>query len=475
MLPRHRQFARCITQLGLVLVAGAFVLCNPSAIQAQPPGGGGGPPNAAPAFNDPKFRDRVWEAGGPRLNGLKDGKLVKGIQILGNQTVSQHEILSHMQTRMDRVYDERQLQADIHELYRTDLFKTIRFFTAPFEDGMVLRLEVVENPTVTEVVFHGNTRLEDNMLKKHTGIDVGDPANPFSVEMAQQRLLDLYHEKGMNQAAIEVREGNKVGQRRVFFDIYEGPVERIQSIRFIGNVDFSSSVLNTKIKSRDARGGLTQYIGNVANPSQIDEDEKRLETYYRSLGYFQARVDSFRDYLDGGVFCNLTFVIDEGPRFKVRNVSIIGNRYEPFTTEVLMRALTIKPGEYFNLAKMQRDQLTLRNDYYGREGFVFVNITPTPRYLDEPGQLDLIFEIEEGERIRAGDIRVHIAGDSSHTAHHVVRNRVGLKEGQYVDLRELEASERRLRFSQIFETNPALGEPPRVEVRPPDEMGYDDF
>lgn len=59
-----------------------------------------------------------------------------------------------------------------------------------------MRLEISEHPTVTEVIFHGNTRLEDRMLQKHAGIEVGDPANAFSVDMARQRLLICITKKG---------------------------------------------------------------------------------------------------------------------------------------------------------------------------------------------------------------------------------------------------------------------------------------
>ena len=137
---------------------------------------------ADPKFVDPKFRDRVWEEGGPRLSALNKGKLVKGIRIVGNQTISSHKILSHMQTRQDRNYDEKQLQADIHELYRTELFRKITPSVADHGDGVVVTLEIVEQPTVTDVIFHGNTRIDDQMLEKHCGIKVGDPANPFSAD-----------------------------------------------------------------------------------------------------------------------------------------------------------------------------------------------------------------------------------------------------------------------------------------------------
>jgi outer membrane protein insertion porin family len=431
------------------------------------PGGGGAPGGNAPAFVEPDFRDRVWEEGGPRLQGLHSGKLVTGIQIVGNETVSQHKILSHMQTRQDRNYDEKQLLADIRELYRTELFHKITPETAEYKGGVIVRLSVVERPTVTEVIYHGNTRVDDKMLDKHCGIQVGDPANPFSADMAKQRLVDLYQEKGFNQVSIVVREGNKAGDRRVYFEIAEGPLERIWSINFVGNEEFSDALLSTKIKSRDARWGATAYLLNVANMIQIREDKSILERYYRSLGYFQARIDYQIKYYDSGEFMDLTFVIDEGMRFKVRNVSIVGNEF--FPTDLLMKDLKLKAGDYFSLGKMSQDQRMLRNDYYGREGFVFVDIVPEPRYLEEPGQLDLVYRIAEGDRYRAGQINVHIAGDSSHTQHNVVMNLLGFREGEIIDLRQLEASRARLMRSQIFETNPTLGEPPRVEVRPPDQ------
>ncbi len=466
---KHMQklFTFSLFSLHYILVAVSFFLITHVTQSdiglAQGPGGGGGGPGGAPAIEDPKFRDRMWKAGGPRLGGASSGKLVVGMEIVGNRSISQHKILSHMQTRVDRNFDDKQLQADLHELYRTELFRKITPTVRDVEGGVIVRLEILEQPTVTEVVYHGNQRMDERLLKKHSGIDKGDPINPFSVDMAKQRLTDLYHEHGMNQASIQVLEGNKAGDRRVFFEIAEGPLERIWEIRFEGNVIFSDAILATKIKSHDARSGLTTYMFNKANLNQIREDTDRLVGYYRALGYFQARVDYRLDYLGSGDFLDVIFVLDEGPQFHIRNVTLIGNK--AFSTEQLMAALTVKSGEAFNLGKMSRDQRTLRNDYYGRRGFIFVDIVPEPRFLEEPGQLDLIFRIVEGDVYRAGEVHVHIDGDSSHTQHNVVTNFLGVRPGQIIDLRELEDSERRLKASQLFDTE---GQGPRVEVRQPD-------
>lgn len=425
-------------------------------------------------FNEPSFRDKVWESGGPRLSQLATGKLVVGVEIKGNKSISEHKVLSHIQTRPDRIYDDKQLQSDIHELYRTDLFRKITPFVREVPGGVIVTLELLEQPIVTEVVFHGNTALSDSALKKHCGIEKGDPINPFSVEMGKQRLVDYYREKGFNHADVQVTEGHRPNDRRVQFEISEGNLERTWAIHFEGNAVFSSSLLETKIKSRDARGGATPYMFNVANLDKIQDDTSGLIAYYRSLGYFQARVDHRMDYDESGKWVYLTFVIDEGPQFHVRNVMLMGNKY--FTAEQLRSVLTLKEGEAFNLGKMSRDQRSIRDDFYGREGFVFADISPEPHFsAEEAAKLDLVYRITEGDRYRAGQIRVHIDGDSSHTKHNVVLNQLGIREGRILDRAEIDASERRLKASQIFETNPSLGEPPRIEIRSPDEQLQDEF
>lgn len=457
-----------MTSLSKLWVLATALVAAPSLTALAQPGAGGGQ-DAAPAFADPDFRDRMWEAGGPRLNQIDTGKLVLGVEIVGNKKVSQNKVLSHMQTRPDRIFDEKQLLADVNELYRTELFRKVEISKRETDEGVFVKVQITEQPLVDEVIFHGNQRLDDRRLKKHCGIEKGDPVNPFSVEMARQRLIDYYRENGMNHADVQIIEGNKASDTRIFFEIAEGNVERVWSINFEGNVVFRSALLKSKIKSADARGGATPYLMNKANLLQIEEDTQRLTAYYRSLGYFRARVSHRMDYDPTGVWVYLTFVIDEGPQFYVRTISIAGNQY--FTTDQLSTSLTLKEGEPFNLGKMSRDQRTMRSEYYGREGFVFVDISPEPHFLaDEPNQLDLVYRINEGDRYKAGQINVHIDGDSSHTKHSVVTAMVGLREGRIIDLRELESSERRLKASQIFETNPSLGEPPHIEIRQPDEM-----
>ena len=79
-----------------------------------------------------------------------------------------------------------------------------------------------------------------------------------------------------------------------------------------------------------------------------------------------------------------------------------------------------------------------------------------------------VYDIEKGEQYRVGKINVKIGGESPHTRHSVILNRISLRPGDVVDTREIRSSERRLKASQLFLHDPARGASPRVVVKPPE-------
>ena len=69
--------------------------------------------------------------------------------------------------------------------------------------------------------------------------------------------------------------------------------------------------------------------------------------------------------------------------------------------------------------------------------------------------------------VPVGNINVHIKGDFPHTRETVILNRLSLRHGDLVDMREIRNSERRLKASQLFVVNPTEGDPPKIDVKPP--------
>jgi outer membrane protein insertion porin family len=385
------------------------------------------------------------------------------VRIEGNETTDVAK-LPKLVTRAGQVFDSQVVEEDVRSLHRSRKFVDVHPKYVRVPDGVVVIFQVVERPMLRYVKYVGNQRITTRTLRKKAEIDVGDSMDPYVVEEARRRVEGYYHEKGYEAARVTTVEGGKPGDKGAVFLIDEGRSRKALWTSFVGNTIATDARLLTQIKSKP---GMFWLIGGDVDREAIDGDVDTLTAYYRSLGFFQAKVGREVTVVHEGLrdWTHLTFVINEGPRYTVRNVSFMGN--SRFKGEFLERDLELKGGEHFNQAKMDKD-LNLIRDIYGGRGFVFADIRADPRFLEEPGQLDLVYNIAEGQRYRVGKINVRIRGEHPHTRHSVVLNRLSLRPGDILDIRKLREDERRLKSSSLFAADAAKGEGPRITFAKPE-------
>jgi len=450
-----RRTLRAVAVTGLVWpLAGGTLL-------AQYPGGGPARPSPLRPDGLPRTAAAAPVAK-PAYGPLDPSVPVVDVRIQGHRSVDEQKVRSYLTTRVNRPFDPETVQADVRALVGSGLFHDVRTYQRQVPNGVIVTFEVVERPTIGHIHFLGNESVRDKTLLKKCGLAVGQPLNRYSVEEGRRKLEEYYRERGHGHVQVTVHEGTNPQDAGVAYLIHEGARERIYRTEFLGNTIASDARLKTQIQSKP--GPLWMFKGKV-DRDQIDEDVDRLTAYYRSLGFFRARVGRELEFDESGDWLTLRFVIDEGPRYVVRNVAVVGN--QKFASGPLMDQLELRSGDHFNLAKMNQDTSTLR-DLYGSYGHIFADIKAEPRFLEEPGQLDLVYSIQEGEPYHVGRIVVNIEGDFPHTRQSVVLNRISLRPGDLVDIREIRASERRLKSSQLFLNDPARGVAPQIVVKPPD-------
>ncbi|MEX0866097.1 MAG: POTRA domain-containing protein [Pirellulales bacterium] len=386
------------------------------------------------------------------------------IRFVGNRIYSDTEIRDQISTVAGRTFDQQAVERDVRTLLTSGQFFDVNVKTSPgpAPDTVIVFFEVVEYPKVRYVRFVGNDKLNDGSLRKKVGIAVGDPADTSRVRRAKEELEAHYRSKGFNKARIEIHEGLERTDAGVVFLIEEGPSQKVWSVDFVGNSIASDARLKTQIESKPPIGKhIFRGFKGFVDTKTIDEDLDRLTAYYRSLGFFDAKIGRELQYDDDGDWLNITFVIHEGPRYKIRDISFAGNQV--YRTEQLAPLLELETDEYYDQSKMDKDVNSLV-EAYGAEGYIYADIQASPRYL-EPGVMDLVYEIGEGERYRVGRILVNIVGDSAHTSHTTVLNRISLQPGQIVDIREVRASERRIMSSNLFNRDPTAGPAPKISFK----------
>lgn len=404
---------------------------------------------------------------GPNLINPGTGEQVVEVRIVGNKATKTEKILPHIRTRAGREFVQEQVESDVRRLNASRMFVDIRVSYQHLPAGRVVIFEVVERPTIEYVYYIGNKKIKRKLLADETNLKVGDSLDPYMAEDARQALEHFYHDHGFGVARVSVIEGNKSGDRGVAFLINEGPKQRILKTNFIGNSIVSDGRLMTQIK---AKHGFMWVFSGEYDRKVVEEDRNRLTNYYHGLGYFQVNIGTPEiTYSKSREWVSITYVINEGPRYTIRSVSVIGNKKIP--TEKLMAKLKLGEGQFYNHAKKQRDAAAIEEEY-GSIGYIFAKINPETRFRDEPGELDLIYDITEGEQYCVGRIIPQISGENPHTKISTMLNRISLQPGDIVDIREIRDSKRRLKACGLFEVSPQTGVVPDIVISDPSEAEY---
>ncbi len=392
--------------------------------------------------------------------------MVVDVRVVGNKQTPTEKLMRYIQTRPGRPYSAESVGKDVRRLNSSGLVVSVRpqYQQAPNGQGRIVVYEVFERATIRSVHYVGNRKIKKKTLSKEAKLKAGDPLEPFAIEESRSRLEAFYKEKGYPDARVTLSEGSKPTDERVVFVVNEGAKQTILWASFEGNEIVDDARLRTKIKSKQ---GVLWLLGGELNRKQIDADKELLEEYFHGLGFFRARIGCLveeHSVSDQRDWISLKFVIDEGPRYAIRNLSVVGNKR--VDTPELLRVIELETGQFFRQDDMRRDQNAIK-DRYGAVGHIFADVKPEIRFLEEPGQLDLIYQIDEGERYRVGKIDVDIAGDYPHTQITTVLNRLSLEPGDIIDIRELRDSQRRLRSSQLFKADPQSGVMPEIAFSPP--------
>jgi outer membrane protein insertion porin family len=373
--------------------------------------------------------------------------------------------LPRFSTRAGQSFDPKLVEDDVRALSRTGRFIDIKPQYQRVPDGIVVIIQVVERPVIKSILYVGRKKASVKELSDKSGLKVGDAFDPHAIEDARRRIEDRYREKGFAKASVVVVDSSKTDKGEVVFLINESNRQRVWWTEFEGNTIATSARLRTQIQ---AKPGILWMLGGYVDPRKIEEDLDRLTAYYRRLGFFQAKVGRILEYDEDHEWLTIKYVINEGIRYKVRNVAVMGN--DKFDAAEIQEKFEVKSGAFFNQDELEKDANGIR-DLYGSQGYITVDVEVDTRFVEDPqqpGLVDLVYDIAEGSQYRVGRVKVTINGEYPHTRQRTIYNRLSLRPGDIVDTRMIRADEIRIKRSQLFENNPAKGQAPKISIVMPE-------
>ena len=168
----------------------------------------------------------------------QDRQVIREVVIEGVQRIEPNTVRSYLLVQEGDEFNAERIDRSLKSLYATGLFTDVMIQQV----GDTLVVRVVENPIINRVAFEGNEKIEDKTLESEVSLR---PRVIYTRSKAQsdvQRILTLYRQSGRFAATVEPKV-IELPQNRVdvVFEINEGPVTKIESIRFVGNKAFSDS------------------------------------------------------------------------------------------------------------------------------------------------------------------------------------------------------------------------------------------
>ena len=279
--------------------------------------------------------------------------------------------------------------------------------------------------------------------------------NPLANELGRQAILRKYQEDGRYYASVELVEGTKPSDRRVIYNIVEGPVVKVAGVEFLGVEHASTGRLRTQLVTKREFAG---FIGGKFNPVSMDLDRQKLIEYYHALGFFGVEITPEVVQLPDVGHVKIVYHIAEGRQYYVAAKQIDGNK--SFPTEKLDPLTEMHPGDRYDRRVAQGDMNRVR-DYYGTRGH---NVGVEQRLYEVPGQPGIVqvhYDVmnDRGQPDRVG--RIIIEGNDV-TQDRVILNQLDLRPGQIFDYTKIEEAKMRLARLGIFDPE----DPPSVDVLP---------
>jgi len=265
------------------------------------------------------------------------------------------------------------------------------------------------------------------------------PYDAAAEEKLRADFRALWATNFLDDLSIEVTDyvfSNGVVGKLVKYDIEER--QRIKIVDYTGSKELESTKIDEKLKEENVTIRLDSFVDDAL----IRKVKGIVRGMLSEKGYQDSKVThTLTPVSGGGKTVNLTFTIDQGPKYKVKHIDFVGNkeigdgklRKQMKDTKSMGMWSWITQGGTYKEDKYAEDAEKVVG-YYRDHGYLRVRVdNPEVRTLkDTPdGKLryvELRIPVTEGPRYKVGDVKI--------TDNKVVRSEplvqiFSLKKGEY--------------------------------------------
>lgn len=373
------------------------------------------------------------------------------IRVEGNVRMSAPAVLAEVKSRVGQPYSEQLAIQDEQSLIKAHRFASVRALKTQTDRGIILTFQVVELPVLESVRLEGVKSIKEKDVRDLVTLNPGDAIDSLLIDNAIRNIQTKYRSEGYYFVQVSADQAALAQKHALVLKVVEGPRTYIRQISFQGNRAISAARLKEVLTSKKR---LWPFITGAIDVDAIEHDVAALTNLYRDEGFLDVQVAAAPlVFSPDKRRTELVFVIEEGPRYRIRQVSFEGNLV--YAPQEVGKCVQSSAGLFFNGTTLRADLDRIKKSY-GEIGYINAEVSartpfaPASATQGAPGtapQIDIAFVITEGRQYSLGAIDIR----GNHlTRENVIRRQLQIYPGQPYNTLAAEESEHRLSETQLF-------------------------
>jgi outer membrane protein insertion porin family len=400
----------------------------------------------------------------------QSAETISSIRVIGNRRIPKETILARLFVHAGDTYDINAIEASFQSLWNTGYFEDLRVEREDSEKGIILNVFVREKPNIRDIKYNGLNSISqsdilDRFKKMHVSLSVDSQYDPTKVKQAETVIKDMEAEHGHQFSTIKTDVKTiPPASVTITFNVKEGPVVKVGTIKFVGNTHIGSLYLRRSMKNLKPIGIPYSIIfenifAQTYDASKLEEDTERVRQAYRDKGYANAAVEEPKTQIrdqgglnwftfrpNRGKRIDILLPIEEGGRYRMGQITFSGNK--AVKNEKALRAtFPVKDGDWFSATAIQKGLDNLKKAY-GQLGYINFGAIPQVKYDDQTKTVSLNVDIDEGYPFYVS--RIEFTGNTI-TRDKVIRRELMLDEGSVYNSQLWEYSLLRLNQLEYFD------------------------
>ena len=361
-----------------------------------------------------------------------------------------------------------QITKSLKRFWKQGLFSDVKFKATKIEgDKIWLEIALTQRPRVSEIVYNGLRKTEQEDIEIKVGIKQGGQMTPDLSDRAKKIITKYMEEKGFYHTEVQVLQFDdlsKPGYVKVAVNVNKKEKIRVGQLHIAGNQALTHTQINRAMKKTNDNNIINLFRTKKFVESEFENDKKLVIEKYNEIGYRDAQIisDSIVPSPYDSTRVDVYLTVEEGSKYMFGDITWVGNTVYPY--DYLDAVLGIKKGDTYNLKELNK-RLNEDDDavakLYTDQGYLFFSVTPVEVKINNDS---INFEMRMYEGKPATINQINIVGNTR-VYEHVVRRELYTKPGQLYSQSDIMRSLRELAQMGHFDQEKLV---PDIQPNPED-------